>query len=70
MAPDLLVICLSAFTAVFVLLTVLAAVMRVLIVVFPDRVTAGSDPAVIAAVASAAAAAFPGTKVSRIEEIR
>ena len=67
--PELLVICLSAFVAVFLLLGFLAAVMRMLIAVFPQKV-GGIDSATIAAVTAAAAYAFPGTKVTKVEEIR
>ena len=68
-SPDLLVICLSAFVAVFVLLSFLAVVMRALISVYPEKV-GGVDPATIAAVTAAAAYAFPGTRVTKVEEIR
>jgi hypothetical protein len=67
--PDLLVICLSAFVAVFLLLSFLAVVMRGLIAVYPEKV-GGIDHATIAAVTAAAAYAFPGTKVTRVEEIK
>ncbi len=67
--PDLLVICASAITAVFVLLAFLAVVMRVLMAVFPAK-EEGIDPATIAAVTAAAAVAMPGTKVTKIEEVR
>ncbi len=67
--PDLLVICTSAFVAVFLLLSFLAVVMRVLIRVFPQKAM-GIDSATIAAVTAAAAYAFPGTKVTNVEEIR
>jgi hypothetical protein len=67
--PDLLVISLSAFVAVFLLLTFLALVMRILISVYPEKVS-GIDAATIAAVSAAAAYAFPGTKVTNVEEIR
>ena len=67
--PDLLVICLSAFVAVFFLLGFLAVVMRGLIAAFPQEV-GGIDSATIAAVTAAAAYAFPGTKVTKVEEIR
>ena len=70
MAPNLLVICVTAFVAVFILLSLLAVVMRALIVVYPEKVTSGSDAAMIAAVTSAVSIAFPGTKVSKVEEIR
>ncbi len=66
----LLVICASALTAVFVLLAFLAVVMRVLMAVFPARVDKGVDPATIAAVTAAAAAAMPGTRVTKVEEVR
>lgn len=67
--PDLLLVCLSAFVAVFVLLTILAGAMRVLVTVFPERTQVG-DAAVLAAVAAAATAAYPGTKVTNVSEIR
>ena len=67
--PELLVVCLSAFVAVFLLLSFLAVVMRLLISVFPEKV-GGIDSATIAAVTAAAAYAFPGTKVTRVEEIK
>jgi hypothetical protein len=67
--PDLLVICLSAFVAVFALLGFLAVVMRLLITVYPEKL-AGIDSATIAAVTAAAAYVFPGTKVTNVEEIK
>jgi hypothetical protein len=66
---NLLVICTSAFVAVFLLLSFLAVVMRVLISAFPQKAL-GIDSATIAAVTAAAAYAFPGTKVTKVEEIR
>ncbi len=69
--PDLLVICTSAFVAVFLLLSFLAVVMRGLMAVYPEReVVGGMDPATLAAVTAAATFAFPGTKVTNVEEIR
>jgi hypothetical protein len=44
--------------------------MRALIVVYPEKIAAGSDAAMIAAVTSAVSIAYPGTKVSKVEEIR
>jgi hypothetical protein len=67
--PDLLIISLSAFVAVFLLLSFLAVVMRVLIAVYPEKV-GGIDSVTIAAVTAAAAYAFPGTKVTKVEEIQ
>jgi hypothetical protein len=68
-SSELLVICLSAFVAVFLLLSFLAVVMRGLIAAYPEKV-GGIDPGTIAAVTAAAAYAFPGTKVTKVEEIR
>ncbi len=83
---SLVTICLMAFTAVFVLLTTLAIIMRLIMVLFPfteeERKAARKvssvrpssaatiDEPLIAAIATAAAAAFPGTKISKIEEIK
>ena len=70
MSPnELLVICASAFLAVFVLLSVLALVMRVIIVVFPDK-GYGVDAAMVAAINTAALATYLGTKVTKVEEIK
>jgi uncharacterized membrane protein YqjE len=55
-SPELFTICISAFLAVFVLLAVLALVMRIIIVVFPTQ-RIGSDAAT-------------GTKVTKVEEIK
>ena len=65
----LLFICAAAFAGVFALLALLAAVMRVIILVFP-KIEERTDAALMAAVASAAAALYPGTKVTKIEETR
>jgi hypothetical protein len=68
-SSDLLLICISAFTAVFVLLLALALVMRALIAVFPAKVGL-SDSAMLAAMAAAVSAAYPGMRISNIEEIQ
>ncbi len=70
MGNGLLVICASAITAVFILLAFLAVLMRALMAVFPARVDKGIDPATIAAVTAAAAAAMPGTRITKVEEVR
>jgi hypothetical protein len=67
--PDLLMVCVSAFSAVFVLLALLAVVMRILIAAFPELV-AKADPAMLAAVSATVAAVFPGAKITRVEEER
>jgi len=66
-SPDLLLICVSSFAAVFLLLSALALVMRALIALFPQR-TGLTDTAMLAAVAAAVSAAHPGAAITRIEE--
>ena len=69
MALDLLIICLSAFFAVFVLLSFLAVVIRLLTLACPQKVAAGADTAMIAAVTTAVSVLYPGTMVTKVEEI-
>ncbi len=66
---ELLFICASAFAAVFLLLTFLALVMRLILVIFPYK-EPSSDSAMLAAVAAAVAAIYPGTKITKVEEIK
>lgn len=66
---NLLVICSSAFIAVFFLLSFLAVVMRLLMVVYPKKED-GLEPAIVAALTAAANYAFPGTRITRVEETR
>jgi hypothetical protein len=66
-STDLLMICVSALVSVFVLLTLLAVIMRLIIVFFPQK-KAISDAAVLAAVTTVMHNLYPGTKVTRIEE--
>jgi hypothetical protein len=67
--PSLLVICGIAFIAVMTLLAVLASVIRLLVALFPAETDDG-DAAAIAAVHAAIAAAYPGSRVTAMEEIR
>lgn len=69
---NLLLVCVTAFSAVFVLLGALALVMRGLIAVFPAPLPSASttDPAVVAAISAAAAAAYPDSTITKIEETR
>lgn len=67
--PDLLSVCLEAFVAVLGLLAVLAAALRGLIELFPEKQPSVDAP-MAAAIASAAHAALPGSRVTHIEEIR
>lgn len=64
---NLLQACGIAFAAVFLLLTVLAVLMRAITAVFPLR-TPRTDPAITAAIATAVAILAPGARVTRIEE--
>lgn len=66
--PNLLVISVAAFTAVIVLLSLLAGIIRLLTTIFP--VEEDGDAAVLAAISTAAARAYPGTRVTKIEEQR
>ena len=66
---ELLLICISAILAVFVLLSLLALVMRLIIAVFPEKI-ATSDSAYIAAIASVISTIYPQTKITKVEEIK
>jgi hypothetical protein len=66
--PNLLIICAAAFIAVIVLLSLLAGIIRILTLLFP--VPDDADAALIAAITSAHAGAYPGTRITRIEEHR
>ncbi len=59
--------CLIALISVFVLLGSLALIMKLITVVFPDRV-ASMDPVLVAAISTAVASISPGARVTRIEE--
>jgi len=67
---QLLLVCLSSLLAVFVLLTLLALTMRVLVAVFPQTIEklARSDAALLAAITTAVASVYPGMRVTRVEE--
>lgn len=67
--PNLLMVCIVSFVAVFIVLAFLAATMRVLMRVFPDK-RAGVDAATLAAITSAASTAYPGTRVTDIQETK
>jgi hypothetical protein len=58
-----------AFLAVFVLLTLLALVIRLLTTIFAFRGRT-DDAALLAAISAAAAAVYPGARVTRIEETK
>ena len=66
-SPDLLLVCGAALLWVFTILIVLALVMRLIILLFPQK-ESGPDFAVIAAISAAAHAVYPGARVTHIEE--
>ena len=66
---ELVYICFSAFSGVFVLLAFLAVFMRIICKVFPDRPD-DEDAAAFAAIASVYHAQFPNTKITKIEEVK
>ncbi len=66
---ELLEVCVSAFIAVFLLLSLLALVMRLIMAVFPEKVIQ-TDSFLLAAIASVMSTIYPGTKVTKVEEIK
>ena len=66
-ALNLLTACGIAFLAVFVLLSLLAGVMSLITILFPQRQST-TDPAVVAAITSSVASLYPGARVTKIEE--
>ena len=68
-SPNLFLICASAFAAVFLLLAFLSLVMRIMMAIFPQKTPKG-DTAMLAAVAATVSAVYPGTKITRFEEIK
>jgi hypothetical protein len=68
-SPELWLICLTAFCAVALLLSILAGIMRLILTIFPYREKT-TDAMMIAAVASAVTSLYPGTRLTRVEEIQ
>ena len=64
---DLIAVCGTAFSAVFVLLALLAAVMQLITLVFPER-QPRIDPVVVAAITSTVSTLYPNARVTKIEE--
>lgn len=65
--PEVYVICAIAFLVVFLILAILAFVMRIIMLAFPEK-KAGADSAMIAAVMAAVQTIFPGMKITKLEE--
>jgi hypothetical protein len=72
--PDtsLLIVCGVAGLSVFVVLSFLAVVIHLLNLAFPPPAgpAVASDPALVAALTQAVQAARPGSRVTRIEELK
>lgn len=68
-SAELLVISASAFLAVFIVLIILALMMRTIVFIFAP---AGGDnrAAEVAALASVLHVRFPGTRITKIEELK
>ena len=65
--PNLLIICFISFSAVLLILSSLALIMKLLLFVFPVKIE-DNDSAVIAAINVAYNRQFPGTRVIKIGE--
>jgi hypothetical protein len=63
----MLLVCLAAFAVVFLVLAVLAAVLRLITVLCPAR-DAALDLGLFAAISTSVASLAPGARVTRIEE--
>ncbi len=72
MEGSLFLMCLSSFSAVFVVLCFLAIMMRIIIAFFPDKklVPVPDDTPIFAAISSVYAKLYPGGRVTKIEEIK
>ena len=67
--PDILTMCLMAFVAVFILLTVLALVMRLITYIFPME-EEKTDAALISAISTTYQTIYPNTRITKIEETK
>ena len=67
-SPDLVSICFTAFVAVFFVLISLAVIMRIIIYIFPEKDL--DDTTVYAAIATTMNSIYPGTQISKIEELK
>lgn len=64
---SILLISIPAFLMVFLLLAVLAVLMRVIIYLFPEKISK-TDTAVFAALAAVFQNIYPRSKITKIEE--
>lgn len=66
--PDLLTISISAFIAVFFLLSFLSLLMKIIISIFPEK-TKKDDLALYAAISTNINKIYPNSKITHIEEV-
>ena len=64
---NLLFISISAFIAVFLVLSVIAIFMKIILLIFPES-NSDNDTAIYAAIGATVSTLFPGTKITKIEE--
>ena len=67
--PGIISICFSAILTVFLILSVLALSIKIITRLFPFR-EAKEDTTIYAAIASSYSVIHPGTKITKIEEIK
>lgn len=68
-SPDILSICFSAILTVFIVLSILAVSIHFITRLFPFK-EEKKDSTIYAAIASNYSAIYPGTKITKIEEIK
>ena len=68
-SQDLLSICILAFFWVFSVLSILAIIMRITMMLFPQKDSAADLP-LYTAISAAMMQIIPGSKVTKIEEIK
>ena len=66
-SPDLLEVSVAGIVVAFLLLALLAVMMRVIIALFPER-KSSADAAVVAAMTAAYRTLYPGAAITNIEE--
>jgi len=66
--PNLILVCAVAFATVLTLLSILAGLIHLITLMFPEK-EKESDDAVIAAINTAVSTSIPGARVTNIEEI-
>ena len=68
-STELLLICVAAFTAVFICLTMLAVVMKLITVILPHR-EEQIDTTVLVALTTVVSSLYPGAKITGMKEIQ